>query len=180
MACALPTAGSVADARRAEIAAVARRLLDSEGPRALSMRRIAAELGMQAPSLYEHVGSKAQLEADVIASGLAEWSSALATAGRDLAAVAASYRAFAVANPALYELMTGRPLPRDLLPLGLEAGAAKPLIELLGDEDAARAVWAAAHGLVSLELAGRFPPGADLDAAWAAMVRAFGGAQAQR
>ena len=37
----------------------------------------------------------------------------------------------------------------------------------------ARALWGLAHGLVDLELAGRFPPGADIDAAWAAAVASF-------
>ena len=35
-----------------------------------------------------------------------------------------------------------------------------------GDEALARAAWAFAHGMTVLELNGRFPPGADLDAAW--------------
>ena len=53
------------------------------------------------------------------------------------------------------------------------AAAADPLLSAFGDEHVARAVWASAHGLVTLELAGRFPPEADLDAAWAAMVAAY-------
>ena len=70
-------------------------------------------------------------------------------------------------------LMTDRPLARERLPAGLEASAAAPLLAALGDRDRARAAWAAAHGLAALELAGRFPAGADVDAAWAAMVHAF-------
>jgi hypothetical protein len=35
-----------------------------------------------------------------------------------------------------------------------------------GDGDLARAAFAFAHGMTILELNGRFPPGADLDAAW--------------
>jgi hypothetical protein len=42
-----------------------------------------------------------------------------------------------------------------------------------GDGDRARAVWAFAHGMAELELADRFPPGADVDAAWRAGVTAF-------
>ena len=42
-----------------------------------------------------------------------------------------------------------------------------------GDEHRARLLWAAAHGLVVLELADRFPPGADLDAAWTELVAAL-------
>lgn len=48
------------------------------------------------------------------------------------------------------------------------------LLALFGEDltrhDVARAAWAWAHGLVILEIAQRFPPDADLDAAWAVLV----------
>lgn len=47
--------------------------------------------------------------------------------------------------------------------------------DLNRDHTRARLAWAAAHGLVSLEIAGRFPPGADLDAAWRRLVEALAG-----
>ena len=75
--------------------------------------------------------------------------------------------------------MTDRPLPRDLLPEGLEARAAAPLMRAAGDPDLARAVWAFAHGMVVLELAGRFPPDAELERAWAKAVEAFSAARAR-
>jgi hypothetical protein len=34
-------------------------------------------------------------------------------------------------------------------------------------------MWAFAHGMVSLEIDGRFPPQADLDEAWRAGLTAF-------
>jgi hypothetical protein len=70
--------------------------------------------------------------------------------------------------------MTRQPLRRDLLPAGLEERAAQPLAEAAGyDEARARAMWAFAHGMVSLEIDGRFPPQADLDEAWRAGLAAF-------
>ena len=70
--------------------------------------------------------------------------------------------------------MTERPLPRDRLTPGVEDRAARPIVDAVGgDEHAARAVWAFAHGMAILELNGRFPPGADLDAAWEIGMRAF-------
>ena len=70
--------------------------------------------------------------------------------------------------------MTERPLPREDLPAGLEDRAAAPLVAAVGgDRDRARATWAFAHGMVQLELAGRFPHDADLDAAWRTAVEAF-------
>ena len=41
------------------------------------------------------------------------------------------------------------------------------------DPDRARALFAFAHGMVILELEDRFPPGADLDAAWAQGLSGF-------
>jgi AcrR family transcriptional regulator len=164
----------VAEARRGEIVATARDLLEEEGEAALTMRRLADRLGIKAPSLYKHLPDKAELEVALMSEGLEEFGHELRKAGQGLGALAGAYRAWALRHPHLYRLMTDRPLPRDRLPAGLEARAAEPLLMALRDPDRARAAWAAAHGLVSLELAGRFPAEADLDAAWSAMVRAFG------
>jgi len=80
-------------------------------------------------------------------------------------------------QPHLYRLMTERPLPRAALPPGIEDRAALPLHEALGgDADLARAAWAFAHGMTNLELNGRFPENADLDAAWDRGLAAFRGA----
>lgn len=162
--------------RRAQIADVARALLEAEGPQALTMRRIAEALGIRAPSLYKHVPDKTALEALVVQAGFAELADALAAAAaaRALPAVAEAYRAFGVAHPHLYRLMNYQPLRRDLLAPGLEERAAQPLAEAVGyDTDRARAMWAFAHGMVSLEIDGRFPPDADLDQAWRAGLAAF-------
>jgi Tetracyclin repressor-like, C-terminal domain len=95
------------------------------------------------------------------------------TGAEPLAAVAAAYRAFALDHSHLYQLMNDRPLPREALPEGVEARAAAPLLRVAGSQDLARAVWAFAHGMVQLELAGRFPSGADLDPAWEAGITAL-------
>ena len=99
---------------------------------------------------------------------------ALESGGGSLAGIAAAYRAWGRAHPALYGLVMDRRFPRDDLPAGLEERVARPLVAVLGDDPArVRAAWASAHGLLTLELAGRFPPDADLDAAWAAYAAAF-------
>jgi AcrR family transcriptional regulator len=170
----------VAEARREQIVREARALLEREGPSGLSMRRLAERLDIRAPSLYKHLPGKADVEAAIIADGLRELGAQLAAAGPELGALAGAYRAFALAHPHLYTLMTDGPLRRDLLPEGIEQEIAAPLRAALPDEAAARAAWAAAHGLAALELAGRFPPGADLDAAWAAMSRAFAARDGER
>lgn len=55
----------------------------------------------------------------------------------------------------------------DRLPVGLEDGVTKMIIEVTGkDYEHARAVWALMHGFVDLEIAGRFPKHATLDLTW--------------
>jgi len=167
--------------RARQIVAAARELLEQEGAAALTMRRLAERLGIRAPSLYKHLPDKAGVEAAIIATGFEDTATALEAAleaaldagAEPLAALAAAYRAFALAHPHLYRLMTDQPLQRDRLPAGVEDRAAAPLLRAAGDPDRARAVWAFAHGMIMLELAGRFPPGADLDAAWRQGITAF-------
>ena len=164
--------------RATEIVAAARGLLEEEGADALSMRRLAERLGIRAPSIYKHLPDKQALEAALISDGFEEaaarFEEAVRGPGEPLPALGAAYRSFARDHPHLYRLMTERPLPRERLTPGVEERAAAPLVAAVGgDEDLARAVWAFAHGMAVLELNGRFPPGADLDAAWARGISAF-------
>jgi hypothetical protein len=70
--------------------------------------------------------------------------------------------------------MTARELDRGLLAEGVEQRAAATLVAAAGgDADLARAMWAFAHGMTILELDRRFPPDADLDAAWRRGLDAF-------
>ena len=167
--------------RRDAAVAAAMRILESEGEQALTMRRVADEVGIRAPSLYKHLSGRDELVAALQAEGLAAMGRALSGAPgsrsprRRLAALAAAYRRFALDRPELYRLTAGRRLLRDLLPEGLEDEVGSVLVSAVGgDGDRARAVWAFAHGMADLELADRFPPGADVDAAWRAGVAAFG------
>ena len=165
--------------------AAGRQLLEEEGLEALTMRRLAERVGIRAPSLYKHLPDKAALEAAIIATGFEEAAAAFEQAvdsagegpgegaGGALVALAAAYRRFALEHPHLYRLMTNGPLPRAHLPPGLEGRTAAPLQRVAGSEAHARAVWAFAHGMVMLELDQRFPPDADLDAAWRAGIAAF-------
>jgi AcrR family transcriptional regulator len=157
-------------ARGRQLVAAARDLLEEGGPEALTMRTLAARVGIRAPSIYKHLRDTEELEAAVVADGLGEFADACEAAvdGADdpLVALAGAYRAFAHAHPHLYRLINDRPLPRDRLPARLEARAAAPLLAAVGgDPDRARATWAFAHGMVMLELTDRFPAGAALAAA---------------
>ncbi|WP_442815784.1 TetR/AcrR family transcriptional regulator [Streptomyces sp. NBC_01207] len=160
--------------------AAARELLDAEGPDALSMRRIAERVGIRAPSLYKHFPDKAAVEAGLQVQGMTRLAEELEAAEAEigveppLLVLARAYRRHALASPHLYRITHGRPLARNALPEGLEDRAATPLARAVhGDIDIARSFWAFAHGMVVLELDGRFPPDANLDAAWRTGCEAF-------
>jgi AcrR family transcriptional regulator len=161
-------------ARVDQIVAAARVLLERSGAEALTMRAVAEALGIQAPSLYKHVRNKSALELAMISDAL--WEIGRVShdaAGSGVAALAAAYRAEAKRQPNLYRLATQGTLDRDHLQPGLEDWAGNPWFRVTGDPARAQALWSFAHGMVILELDGRYPPGSDLDATWAAGVSAF-------
>ena len=129
--------------RRLLIVAAARKLAEAEGLEALTLRRLAAELGIQAPSLYKHFPDKAALlaalEADLNAESgrlLAVWSQ---ERGADLGRLARGYRRFAQEQRRL--------LPR----LAPTADAIAAVSALAGGRDRALAFLAMADGLARLE-----------------------------
>ncbi|MET7647057.1 TetR/AcrR family transcriptional regulator [Streptomyces sp. NPDC005426] len=159
--------------RARQILAAARTLLEREGPEALTMRRLAGSVGITAPSLYKHFPDKSSVVNALADAMLRETAEALeaaeATAPGSFPALAAAYRTHALAHPHLYRLTTGHPLRQEL-----EERAAAPLFRALaGDEGLARAAWAFAHGMIAMELNGRFPAESDVSAAWTAGIAAF-------
>ena len=154
------------------IVATTRALAEKEGWDAVTTRRLASEIEYSQPILFKHFTSMEDVVAAVAQEGFQELAEALATARRDateplesLRSVAHALRGFAVANPAVYDAMFTRP---SQLPFGF-ASAPAPLraafAELraaaaaaLGDEDVetvTSVLWAALHGLTTLERNGR-------------------------
>lgn len=166
-------------ARAAQVAAAARDLLEERGHNELTMRALAAHLGIRAPSLYKHFRNKEAVEAALVEDGLAEMGAALHTALSKASApdrvpiLLAAYRRHALAHPGLYRLATTGPLPREALPEGLEEWAGSPFFLATEDSHLAQALWSYAHGMVVLELDGRFPDDSDLNRTWQAGARAF-------
>ena len=170
---------AVRTGRPAQLVATARDILEAEGPEALTMRRLAEAVGIRAPSIYKHFPDKRTLEAAVIDDALRELGTELHEAvgdGRRRSAGAnllATYRKAARLRPNLYRLATAGPLPRADLTPGLEAWAGEPFFLVTGDPFQAQALWAFAHGMVILELDGRFPADSELDRTWAAGAAAL-------
>jgi len=90
-------------------------------------------------SVVAHFAGKREIEVLLIAEGFERYAEAMEAAGPRLTDIAVAYRAFALEIPARYRLMTERPPPREDLPEGLEARAARSLLLAVGgDPDLAR------------------------------------------
>jgi len=171
--------GTPRSARAREIIAAGFALLDDDGAESLTMRRLADELGMRAPSLYKHFPDKAHLEAALVEDIFFEIGDvlheALARPGRAAVVrrVLSAYRNHSLGHPNRYRLATSGPLRRDLLPDCLEEWAGQPFFFAAGDPFRSQALWSAAHGMVILEIDGRYPEGSDLDRTWKATAAAF-------
>jgi len=165
--------------RPADIVAAARRIVEEGGIGALTMRRLAAAVGIQAPSLYKHFPTKRAVEAALIEQGMLELGKALHVAvatprrGGPVKRLLDAYRRAALASPALYRLATAGPLHREDLSPGLEDWAGQPFFLATGDPWRAQALFSLAHGMVILELDSRFPPGSNLGRTWKAGAGAF-------
>lgn len=161
------------DLRRALIDAAAQILAD-EGPAALSVRRVAQEVGASTMVVYTHLGDKDGMLDAVLEHAFAGFATALTAVNErdpwaNLRALGHAYRAFAKANPGPYKLMFGRSSPsRAMEPTSrrsfeaLTSAIGRVMVVLdkpaRAIEPAAMSVWAATHGIVSLELAGGCPP----------------------
>jgi len=162
------------------IVAAARRILEADGLEAVTMRAVADAVGVRGPSLYKRVPDRAALiraVADGVIDDLARTMSRAVETGeprRDVTAAVNAFRDFVRANPGGYRLLFAD-LPTDALPdADRVAALGEPIVMamsgLVGEEwalVAARTVVAWAHGFVTVELAGAFRLGGELDAAYA-------------
>jgi AcrR family transcriptional regulator len=166
---------------RHSIGVAARRIIEQDGATALSMRGLATALEVKAPSLYDHVKNRDEVIALVQAEGLSAFGEGFAAAGDTTRDKVLFYRDWALSNRNLYPVVFQQVLHRELLPDGLEAHVLGLVVSAAGGSHVqARAMWAQLHGLVDLELQGRLPADADMNATWAQVIAAIGAAQQQQ
>jgi AcrR family transcriptional regulator len=163
-----------------EIVLAGRAIVESDGLDGLTMQRVAAAVGVKAPSLYKRVRNRQdliRLFIEDVARDLTETLDRAATTGdprRDLQDIADALRSFAHSQPTAYGLLFAQ-LPAESRPdQGVLAGTAVGVVRVAGflagpDEalEAARTIVAWAHGFISMELAGAFRLGGDIDRAYA-------------
>ncbi|THD60960.1 TetR/AcrR family transcriptional regulator [Phenylobacterium sp.] len=169
----------VADFRE-RLCEAAERLFAERGPDAVTMRQLAAELGVSPMTPYRYFEDKDDILAAVRANGFNRFAESLETArsGANGAraigeAVGAAYVDFALSNPHAYKLMFDLNQPNvEKYPELVAAGVRAQKTMTAHIEDAIKEglmagdprqiglmFWAAIHGSVILELAGMLPPG---------------------
>jgi AcrR family transcriptional regulator len=162
-------------------------VVDDGGPSGwadLGLSAVAHRAGVAVPSLYKHVDGLPALRSAVAARCVEDLTAAMeaALAGVDpavaLRALADATRAYALAHPGRYRAVQGA----EATTLGEQAAAPALLVahavEQLGlpaDRwvDQVRAVRAAVHGFVELELDGGFGMPEDVDASFRYLVDAL-------
>ena len=164
--------------RARQIIDTARVLLEAVGSEGLTMRRLADELGIRAPSLYKHFTGRPALELALVEIGLDETGLAMhasmeASGGDPVTDLLGAYRRVGSANPELYRLITASSFPRAGLLPGLEEWAGAPFFLAMGEPYLAQALWSFAHGTLILELDQRFLDGSHVDQTWHAGTEAF-------
>jgi AcrR family transcriptional regulator len=172
---------------RAAVVEAAAALADESGLDALTLAALAARLGVQTPSLYNHVAGLDGLRRDLALLGTRLLGVVLGRAVRGRAsddavmALASAYRAFVAAHPGLYEAT---------IRLSWAGGAPDPEMQAAGAEvveiaqvvlaayglhgeasiHAVRALRSAMHGFATLEAAGGFGLPQDVDESFRRLI----------
>lgn len=181
-----------ADDPRTALVAVAARLLSEGGPDAVSVRRVAAEVGSSTMAVYTYFGGKPELLRAVHVEGFRNLGSRLAKVRRtedpiaDLAGLARAYRRAALDQPHLFKAMFSRSPGETLTEVDDQLAALSTFLVLVeavqraidagrldpGSADQlALEAWSAVHGLVSLEVAGAVQSRRQATVALAHLVR---------
>ena len=173
---------------RDDIVSEAWQLIEADGANKLSLSKLANALGIKAPSLYRHIGNKAQLLRAVNLYTSQQLVDALneatanghGTASEQLVAIMRAYRDFAHEHPNCYILAFTnnddalRPdekvLEQMALPLQALVTAVSGPTESLA---ALRGAMALVHGFIMLELYGQLRRGGDLSTDFESAVQAY-------
>lgn len=157
----------------------ARDIYLSEGLQGLSMRKIAARVGVTATALYRHFDSKEAIVGEMLEEGFRIFASYLNRALEEespearMLAAGGSYAEFAIEQPKYYETIFMAPAEiwTRTLPASHAEGFSKTFQFLTGrvkecidggyfhagdPAEIATTLWAHSHGLASLYLTGRF------------------------
>jgi AcrR family transcriptional regulator len=164
-------------------------IADADGLEAVTLARVAADLGVRAPSLYNHVDGRSDLLRAIAVLGVRELTAALreAAVGRSsadaLTAAAHAYRAYARAHPGRYAATLAAPTRGDEEHRAAASEAVDVMLAIMrgwdleGDDaiHAVRAFRSAVHGFVAIEAAEGFGMAVDVDASFDRLVATLAG-----
>lgn len=179
----MPRSGLTTDA----VIDSAARIADADGLDAVTLARLAAELNVRPPSLFNHVQGLAGVRRGLQLRGLRELSTvatraAIGRAGQDaVVATAEAVRDFARAHPGLYaaSLPATRPDDPELEVAGAQfVGIFFDAMRQYGFDGAdsvhaVRGLFSTVHGFVMLERAGTFGMPIDTDASFRWLIRHY-------
>lgn len=166
------------DLRRALVDA-ARRILENEGPSALSLRAVAREAGVSPAAPYHHFKDKGELlDAvahvgwDMLGESMTGARERAPNLGALMTEIGVSYVQFSQQHPALYRVMYDCSRDKDMLPEGMQDNedsaycmvrdtfrkVAGPEVKDDDIELATIAAWCTAHGLAEMSSFKQFDP----------------------
>lgn len=160
-----------------EIISVAIDLIQREGEKSLTVARLAAEIGIRAPSLYKRFSGRDAIIEQVerrlfsMLGDILRRSIKSDTASSMFSACLA-HREFAKKHSRLYPLLFSRSRLQDDEAVDIRAKSASPIIELFKDDEPdvalnkARTMTAYVHGFITIEIADGFQLGGDVDRAF--------------
>ncbi len=172
---------------REAVVGAAAQIADTEGLDNLTLTKLAEQLGIRTPSLFNHISGLAGLRRDLALLGLSEITARLSrtTIGKAgdeaVFALAHAYRAFAKEHRGLYTASVVAPIPGDEVWLAASDAILDILIAVLAayrmsEEDALHAIRglrSIVHGFVSLEVGGGFGLPIDVDESFRRLVGTF-------
>ncbi|SDD19581.1 TetR/AcrR family transcriptional regulator [Actinokineospora iranica] len=166
-------------------------LLSSEGAAALSLRKLAADVGTSTTAVYSLFGGKPALVRALYMEAFRRLGTRLQAVqptgdpAEDLTRLGIAYRDSALADPHLYGIMFGgHPgFEPDEEATAQARAALEPLLNVIAagaragvfpdtTHTMAMGCWGIVHGLVSLELCGNLPPDMDVAATYERALRA--------
>jgi AcrR family transcriptional regulator len=181
------------EALRTKLLDHAGELLAAEGPKALSLRKLAADVGTSTTAVYSLFGSKADLVNALYAEGFRRFQARMSAGTRtgdiveDIVRLGLVYRESALADPHLYPIMFTKAVPgfepneeaaelgrATLAPLEetVRAGVESGVLTEVDPGIITVSCWGFVHGMVSLELNGNLPDGFNVGDTYKTALRA--------
>lgn len=162
----------------------ARQIIEQEGLDRLSLSRLAAALGVKAPSLYKHVKNKAAIIAAVnqrtyhnLTNDVLSQTDVIEQPYDRIVTIAQTYRRYALEHPVLYELaFTSEDRGDEDVMVSLALPLQALVAQISGENhalEALRGLWALIHGYVMLEINQQMRRGGNLDETFELVVKTY-------